>query len=74
MLMDYNKHMSTLAEIETAIDGLPVNQKQELMLFLATRLRAGRSEMPPLRQFTMAQMQSWIAEDEAEMEDFRCGA
>lgn len=30
--------------------------------------------MPPLRQFTKAQMQSWIAEDEAVMEDFSCGA
>ena len=66
--------MSTLAEIETAVDCLPVEQKQELLLFLAARLRAGRSEMPPLRQFTKAQMQSWIAEDEAEMEDFRRGA
>ena len=32
--------MSTLAEIEQAADTLPPEQKQELILFLAARLRA----------------------------------
>jgi len=32
--------MSTLKEIEAAADALPPAQKQELLLFLAARLRA----------------------------------
>ena len=32
-------YMSTLAEIEAAADSLPPEQKQELCLFLAARLR-----------------------------------
>ena len=31
--------MSSLAEIEAAADALPPEQKQQLMLFLATRLK-----------------------------------
>ncbi len=31
--------MSTLTEIETAADSLPVEQKEQLLLFLASRLR-----------------------------------
>ncbi len=30
----------TLADIEAAADALPANEKQELLLFLAARLRA----------------------------------
>jgi hypothetical protein len=62
--------MSTLGEIEVAVDNLPAPQKQELMLFLAARLRAERTQMPPPRSFSMEQMQSWITEDEADMERF----
>jgi len=32
--------LSTLAEIEAAADALSAEEKQELLLFLATRLRA----------------------------------
>ena len=64
--------MSTLAEIETAADALPAEQKQELLLFLAIRLREGRA-LPQPRDFTREQMDAWIAEDEADMESFRRG-
>ena len=38
--------MSNLGEIEAAADALPPEQKQELLLFLAARLRAQGTRMP----------------------------
>lgn len=66
--------MSTLAEIESAAAALPAQEKQELILFLAARLRADGAQLPPPRKFTKEQMAGWIAEDEADMERFRRGA
>ncbi|MBI2928333.1 MAG: hypothetical protein HYY24_21905 [Verrucomicrobia bacterium] len=63
--------MSTLVEIEQAADALPAEQKQELMLFLAARLRAGGARLPEPRKFTREQIEQWIAEDEAEMRRFK---
>jgi len=63
--------MSTLSEIEAAVDALPVADKQELLLFLAARLREKPSQLPDPRQFSSAQLSSWIAEDEADMQRFR---
>lgn len=65
--------MSTLAEIEAAADSLPPEQKQELILFLATRLREAGVKLPEPRQFTREQIDGWIAEDEADMRRFREG-
>ena len=62
--------MSNLAEIEPAADALPPEQKQELMLFLAARLRAQGTRMPEPRKFSREQTAAWIAEDEADMQDF----
>ena len=56
--------MSTLAEIEAAADALPAEQKQELILFLAARLRAGTGELPPPREFSREQIDQWIPDDE----------
>ena len=61
--------MSTLAEIEAAADSLPTEQKQELFLFLAARLR-GAGRLPPPREFSREQIQSWIADDEEGMRRF----
>ena len=66
--------MSTLTEIEAAADALPPEEKQELILFLATRLRGTGAKLPMPRKFSREQIASWIAEDEAEMERFRQGA
>lgn len=55
--------MSTLAEIESAADALPPEQKQELFLFLATRLRAGPGQLPSPREFSREQIAAWIADD-----------
>ena len=63
--------MSSLAEIEKAAEALPPEQKQELMLFLGAHLRAARAALPEPRQFSREQVQSWIAEDEADLKSFR---
>jgi hypothetical protein len=67
----YTCDMSTLSEIEAAADALPAQEKQELLLFLATRLRAQSLQLPPPRRFSSEQMKAWIAEDEADMLRFR---
>jgi hypothetical protein len=60
--------MNTLADIENATEALSAAEKQELLLFLATRLRRERQTAPPPRRFTREQIGSWIAEDEADLE------
>ena len=65
--------MSTLAEIEAAADALTPEQKQELLLFLAARLRAQGIKLPEPRKFPREQISGWIAQDEADMQKFREG-
>jgi hypothetical protein len=43
--------MSTLSEIEVAAERLVPEQKQELMLFLAARLRAQGAKLPEPQKF-----------------------
>ena len=59
--------MVTLAEIESAAAGLSPAEKQELMLFLASRLRSEGALLPEPRTFTPEEIAGWIAEDEADM-------
>ena len=63
--------MSTLAEIEAAADALPDGDKQQLLLFLAARLRAQAGQLPTPRTFSPEQLKDWIAVDEAEMRRYR---
>ena len=70
-LRKYNYDMSSLAEIEKAAVALSPEQKQELMLFLGAHLRAERAGLPEPRQFSREQIQSWVAEDEADLQRFR---
>jgi len=65
--------MSTLSEIEEAVDALPLAEKQELMLFLAARLRSQVGDLPAPRKFSGEQLSGWIAEDETDMQRFRGG-
>ena len=65
--------MSTLAEIEAAAEALPAEQKQELIVFLGARLRTQGARLPEPRRFSAQQMVEWIAQDEADMRDFREG-
>jgi hypothetical protein len=65
--------VTTLSEIEAAADALTPAQKQELLLFLAARLRAQGARLPEPRQFSSDQVAGWIARDEADMQRFREG-
>ena len=65
--------MTTLAEIEAAVEALPPAQKEELFLFLATRLRAAGGELPAPREFSRQQLEQWIADDEAGYRRFLAG-
>jgi hypothetical protein len=65
--------MSTLSEIEAVVDTLPPADKQELLLFLAARLREQGGKLPPPRRFSDEQLKTWIAEDEAQMQRFLDG-
>ena len=65
--------MSTLAEIEAAADALPPEQKQELLVFLAARLRAHGAGLPEPRTFPPERIAAWIEEDEADMRRFNEG-
>jgi hypothetical protein len=63
--------MSTIEEIEAAADALSSEQKQELLLFLAARLRAQGARPPEPRKFSREQLAAWITEDEGDMKQFR---
>jgi len=65
--------MRTLPEIEAAADALPPDQKQELLLFLAMRLRVDGASLPEPRKFSREQTADWIDEDEADMRQFSEG-
>lgn len=57
--------MMTLSEIEAAADALPADQKEELLLFLASRLRAEKTLTATPRRFSREQLEQWVREDEA---------
>ena len=62
--------MSTLAEIEAAADALSPEQKQELLLFLAARLRSDGAKLPEPRAFSPDEIADWIARDETDLARF----
>ena len=64
--------MSTLAEIENAADSLPVEEKEELLRFLAMRLRKDRA-LPKPRIYSDKELATMVAEDESDGERFRQG-
>lgn len=63
--------MTPLTEIEAAADALPPEQKQELLLFLAARLRDPGAKASDPRAFSSEQISAWIAADEAAMQQLR---
>jgi hypothetical protein len=65
--------VSKLDEIEAATEALAPEEKQELMLFLATRMRGQGPQMPEPRKFSRDKMAGWIAEDEADLRRFQQG-
>ena len=67
------RNMSTLLEIETVAQTLSPGEQQQLLLFLASRLRAAPSALPSPRQFSREQVSGWVAEDEAGWQSFQSG-
>ena len=67
----HSSRMSTLAEIERAADALPPDEKRELLVFIAARLRAEGDRLPEPRQYSRDQIQAWIAQDEADFQRFQ---
>ena len=61
--------MTTLAEIEAAIDALPASETQLLLAYVAARLKTLRDAAPEASG--LDQMRDWMAEDEAAMRRFR---
>ena len=66
--------MSTLQEIEQAAVKLPAEEQKELLRFLLRVLPVNEAELPAPRIFSEAEIQGWLAEDEAGMRRFREGA
>ena len=64
--------MSTLTEIETAADSLSPEEKEELLRFLAMRLRKERPQPAP-RIYSDEEVASMLAEDEADGKRLRQG-
>jgi hypothetical protein len=62
--------MSSLAEIEAAADSLSPEEKEELLRFLAIRLRKERPQPPP-RIYSDEELAAMLAEDEADGERLR---
>lgn len=62
--------MSSVQEITTAVDKLPLGELQEVGLFVLRRMRE-KGSLPPVRLFTKEQVDGWIAEDEREMAALR---
>ena len=62
--------MSTLIVIETAADSLSSEEKEELLRFLAMRLRKDRA-MPKPRIYSDEELATMLAEDEAGGERFQ---
>ena len=61
--------MTTLAEIEAAIDALPASEAQLLLAYVAARLKTSGDSVPDAPG--LDQMRDWMAEDEAAMRRFR---
>ena len=62
--------MSSLAEIEAAADSLSPEEKEELLRFLAIRLRKDRPRRA-VRVYSDEELASMLAEDEADGERLR---
>jgi hypothetical protein len=66
--------MTTLAEIEAAVQTLTLEDRQKLLRIVAHSVGGEVLDLPQPRDFSMEQMQQWIAEDEEGMRRFKEGA
>jgi hypothetical protein len=63
--------MTTLAQIETAVDALTAAEKQQLMLYVAACLQAQGVPLPETPPMPREKAGDWMAEDEAAMRRYR---
>jgi hypothetical protein len=63
--------VSSLAEIDAAAKALSLQEQRELLLSIASRLRAEPGALPEPRLFPQDVIRSWIDQDEADMRQFR---
>jgi len=61
---------STVAEIEDAFSQLPETEFKQVAFVILKRLRKA-IQLPPLREFSEAQICGWIKEDERDMSALR---
>lgn len=54
----------TLLEIQKVAEGLPMEAKRGLMIFLLRSLRDHQGEPPPVRDIPKASIDRWVADDE----------
>jgi hypothetical protein len=67
--------MVSLLDIESATQQLSLKEREELLVFLAESLREARAaQCPTPRRFSKEEIESWIAEDEADMKSLRAEA
>ncbi|HSF48909.1 MAG TPA: hypothetical protein VLA73_11175 [Burkholderiales bacterium] len=66
--------MTTFSQIESAARGLSAEEKQRLLVSLAESLRAEGRSLPAPRRFTSAEIETWIEDDERDMELYRQGS
>ena len=69
----YGSEVSTVQEIEAAADLLPADKKEELLRFLAVRLRKDRAQPQP-RIYSAEEVAAMVAEDEEGFRKFKAGA
>jgi hypothetical protein len=62
--------VTTLAEIEAAVDALPASEKQHLLLYVVARLEAQGHPLPDPTLLRPDQRIDWMAEDEGAMRRF----
>ena len=62
--------MSTVQDIEEAVDRLPLEEKEGLLRFLAISLRKDRAQ-PHTRIYSPEEISSMLAEDETDGERLR---
>lgn len=66
--------VTTLAEIQAAIDALPARETQDLLVYVAARLKAQGVVLPEAHAAIRDQRIDWMAEDEAAMRRFHPNA
>jgi hypothetical protein len=63
--------MGNFLEIESAARRLSAEERRRLLLSLAASLREEGRSLPAPRNFTAAEMESWIKEDERDLAEYR---